>query len=79
MTGSVEKPVRTAGVFARPAVLRGSALWNVAAVVAAALHVPSADAQTRARSTMDDVDRRAPATGEAKSPLANCACYASPW
>jgi len=70
--GSVEKPARTAAVFARPAVLRGSALWNVAAVAAAALHVSSADAQIRARSALGDVglgersgaDARTLSTGE---------------
>jgi ABC-type multidrug transport system ATPase subunit len=70
--GSVEKPARTAAVFARPAVLRGSALWNVAAVVSAALHLPLADARTRARSALGDVgltersgaDARTLSTGE---------------
>jgi ABC-type multidrug transport system ATPase subunit len=70
--GSVEKPVRTAAVFARPAVLRGSALWNVAAVVSAALQVSFADAWTRARDALADVglaersgaDARALSTGE---------------
>jgi ABC-type multidrug transport system ATPase subunit len=70
--GSVEKPARTAAVFARPAVLRGSALWNVAAVVSAALHLPLAHARTRARSALGDVgltersgaDARTLSTGE---------------
>jgi ABC-type multidrug transport system ATPase subunit len=70
--GSVEKPIRTAAVFARPAVLRGSALWNVAAVVSATLHVAFAEAQSRARSALGDVglaersgaDARTLSTGE---------------
>jgi len=70
--GSVEKPIRAAAVFARPAVLRGSALWNVAAVVSAALQVSFADAQSRARSALGDVglairwsaDARTLSTGE---------------
>jgi ABC-type branched-subunit amino acid transport system ATPase component len=35
-TGFVERSGRCAGVFAQPAVLRGSVVWNVAAVIGAA-------------------------------------------
>jgi ABC-type multidrug transport system ATPase subunit len=70
--GSVEMPARTAAVFARPAVLRGTALWNVASIVSAVLRVPLADAQDRARNALGDtglaersgVDARSLSTGE---------------
>ncbi len=70
--GSVAKPARSAAVFARPAVLRGSALWNVTTIVSAVLRVSLADAQMRARHALDDVglaecsgaDARSLSTGE---------------
>ena len=35
--GVVDRPKRCAGVFAQPAVLRGSVLWNVAAIARAVI------------------------------------------
>src|ERR1700694_1913561 len=40
--GEVERPARTAAVFARPAVLRGSTRWNVAVIAESVLGRPPA-------------------------------------
>jgi ABC-type multidrug transport system ATPase subunit len=70
--GAVERPVRSAAVFARPAVLRGSALWNVAVIVESTLGIGWDQACERARrmlhevglSTRADADARTLSTGE---------------
>jgi tungstate transport system ATP-binding protein len=70
--GTVTRPARTAAVFARPAVLRGSALWNVATVAGATRRLANADAQARAADALRDVgllgaahaDARTLSTGE---------------
>jgi ABC-type multidrug transport system ATPase subunit len=54
--GSVTRPKRCAAVFARPAVLRGPALWNVAVVAAEALRLDRAAASARARQALAAVD-----------------------
>ena len=53
-TGVVDRPERTAAVFARPAVLRGSVSWNVT-VVCRGLGVPGSDAQERADAALRSV------------------------
>ncbi len=53
-SGVVQRPPRTAAVFARPAVLRGSAMWNVA-IVCEALGVPPATARERAARALSEV------------------------
>jgi tungstate transport system ATP-binding protein len=70
--GSVERPRRAASVFAVPAVLRGSALWNVAAVCESVLDVDRSEAESRAAQALHDValddalhrDARSLSTGE---------------
>jgi ABC-type multidrug transport system ATPase subunit len=54
-TGSVDRPARSASVFARPAVLRGSVLWNVATVYVAVAGGSAGDARRRARAALGDV------------------------
>lgn len=54
-SGSRTCPHRTAGVFARPAVLRGSTLANTASIVAAACRVPSSEAHRRAVDALESV------------------------
>ncbi|GAC1522941.1 MAG: ATP-binding cassette domain-containing protein [Polyangiales bacterium] len=63
---------RSAAVFARPAVLRGTTLWNVSVVVGTVLAVDAAEADERARRALADVgladaaraDARALSTGQ---------------
>jgi tungstate transport system ATP-binding protein len=54
-SGTVERPARSASVFARPSVLRGSVLWNVATVCEAVRSLSSGEARQRARETLGDV------------------------
>jgi ABC-type multidrug transport system ATPase subunit len=53
--GRIERPPRSAGVFAQPAVLRGSVLWNVSLAVRSVLRVEPSAAGDRARRALDDV------------------------
>jgi ABC-type multidrug transport system ATPase subunit len=70
--GAIERPPRCAAVFARPAVMRGSALWNVATIVRATRALRSAEAEACARDALRDVglsevagaDARMLSTGE---------------
>ncbi len=70
--GRVRRPARCAAVFARPAVLRGTALWNVSVVAAAVCGMPVAEAEARACRALGEVglgaaarlDARALSTGE---------------
>jgi ABC-type multidrug transport system ATPase subunit len=70
--GTVDRPVRSASVFARPSVLRGSVLWNVTTVCEAVLGLSLDEARGRARGTLTDVglqdmidaDARTLSTGE---------------
>jgi tungstate transport system ATP-binding protein len=55
-TGFVERSGRCAGVFAQPAVLRGSVVWNVAAVIGAAMGSDHATSQERAQQMLASVD-----------------------
>jgi ABC-type multidrug transport system ATPase subunit len=54
-TGTVERPARSASVFARPSVLRGSVLWNVATVCEAVVGGSGGDTRQRARDALGDV------------------------
>ena len=54
-TGTVDRPARTATVFARPSVLRGSVLWNVATVCEAVIGVGPEEARRCARKALSDV------------------------
>ena len=54
-TGAVDRPARAASVFARPSVLRGSVLWNVATVCEAVTNLSSGEARRRAREALADV------------------------
>ena len=53
--GTVERPRRAAAVFARPAVLRGATLWNVAVVAECVRRLDARDANRRAKQILDDV------------------------
>ena len=55
-TGIVERSGRCAGVFAQPAVLRGSVVWNIAAVTSAALGLDQATAHVRAHQILASVE-----------------------
>jgi tungstate transport system ATP-binding protein len=57
-TGLVERSGRCAGVFAQPAVLRGSVVWNVATVIGAATGIDSPSAHERAQAMLARVDLR---------------------
>jgi ABC-type multidrug transport system ATPase subunit len=53
--GRLERPARCAAVFARPALLRGTALWNVSVVARATLGVDTAAADERAHRVLAEV------------------------
>ena len=65
--GRVARPARCAAVFARPAVLRGAAWWNVAVVAAAVCGVPAAEAEARARRALGEVGLEAAAQLDARA------------
>jgi ABC-type multidrug transport system ATPase subunit len=50
--GTVERPVHCAGVFAQPAVLRGSVLWNVAGILGAIDGRPAGASRERAHEML---------------------------
>lgn len=54
--GTVARPTRCAGVFAQPAVLYGSVLWNVAAIARAVIGLNEQAAEERAKSVLSSVD-----------------------
>lgn len=53
--GVVERPNRCAGVFAQPAVLRGSALWNVAVIARSVIGLDTRTAFERAKRLLTEV------------------------
>jgi ABC-type multidrug transport system ATPase subunit len=53
--GVVDRPKRCSGVFAQPALLRGSVLWNVGTIVRAAIGLDERAAQKRARKMLSGV------------------------
>ena len=53
--GVVDRPKRRAGVFAQPAVLRGSVLWNVAAIARAVIGLDERIARKRAKMVLSRV------------------------
>ena len=57
-SGSVARPVRSASVFARPSVLRGSVLWNVATVCESVTGAGRAAARETALRSLGDVGLR---------------------
>jgi ABC-type multidrug transport system ATPase subunit len=65
--GTCARPDRCAAVFARPAVLRGSARWNLTAVARSVLGVERAEAEKRAADALDAVDLRHAAEREART------------
>ena len=65
--GDIVRPARCAAVFARPAVLRGTAAWNVSIVIRRVLGVTSADADTRAHAALADVGLAGIATSDART------------
>lgn len=70
--GNVERPARCAAVFARPAVLRGTTLWNVSVLVRSVRGTNAADADAGARAALAavglaglvSVDARTLSTGQ---------------
>lgn len=65
--GRIARPKRCAAVFARPAVLRGSALWNVAVIAAEVLRLDRRAAATRAQRSLEAVGLHAAAQVDARS------------
>ncbi|MDB5026622.1 MAG: modC [Candidatus Eremiobacteraeota bacterium] len=65
--GVVARPPRAAAVFARPSVLRGSVLWNVATVFAAVAGADEREARVRARDALGDVGLRDVADSDART------------
>ena len=53
--GRVKRPQRCAGVFAQPAVLAGTVLWNVVAIARAAREFDAATAHARATALLAEV------------------------
>jgi len=64
--GRVERPADCAGVFAQPAVLRGSAIWNIMVVLQSALGLDVRAARQRAAAALRAVDLAGEADGEAR-------------
>ncbi|MDB5042646.1 MAG: transporter related [Candidatus Eremiobacteraeota bacterium] len=65
--GEVERPARTAAVFARPAVLRGSTRWNVAVIAESVLGRAAAQARSAAQAALHDVGLEAVAENDART------------
>jgi ABC-type multidrug transport system ATPase subunit len=53
--GSIERPIRCAAVFARPAVLRGPTLWNVSIGIPQELGASPVEREQRARVALEEV------------------------
>ena len=53
--GSIERPIRCAAVFARPAVLRGPTLWNVSIGIRQELGASPVEREQRARVALEEV------------------------
>lgn len=54
--GAVHRPLRCAGVFAQPAVLRGTVRWNVEIVLRSVLGLTSSEARELAHAMLASVD-----------------------
>jgi ABC-type multidrug transport system ATPase subunit len=65
--GTIERAEHGIAVFARPSVLRGTTLWNVAAVLRATCGFDASEALERARSALSDVGLAAEARTDARS------------
>ncbi|HYZ16305.1 MAG TPA: ATP-binding cassette domain-containing protein [Candidatus Acidoferrum sp.] len=65
--GTLVRPNESAAVFARPAVLRGSALWNLVVIAAEVLRLDRAAASMRARRILDAVGLHDAAQTDARS------------
>ena len=55
VAGCIARPLRCAAVFARPAVLRGTTLWNVSISIPNELSTTPVDRMRRARAALDEV------------------------
>lgn len=64
--GRVERPARCAGVFTQPAVLRGSARWNITVVLQSALRLDAPTAEQRATAALRLVGLAGAADGDAR-------------
>lgn len=65
--GTIDRPGRTAAVFARPAVLRGSVAWNVTVVARSVRKVETDDANERTRQLLRDVGLATVANADART------------
>jgi ABC-type multidrug transport system ATPase subunit len=65
--GTFARPERCAAVFARPAVLRGATLWNVAVLARTVLGVDREEAEKRAGRVLAEVDLAAASALDARS------------
>ena len=65
--GSIERPVRCAAVFARPAILRGTTLWNVAIGISQELDADRRARERRARAALEDVGLADAADADART------------
>ncbi|MDQ6926659.1 MAG: ATP-binding cassette domain-containing protein [Candidatus Eremiobacteraeota bacterium] len=65
--GSIERPVRCAAVFARPAILRGTTLWNVSIAIPQALTANPVECERRARVALEDVGLADAADADART------------
>jgi ABC-type multidrug transport system ATPase subunit len=63
----IKRPPRCAGVFARPAMLRGTTLWNVSIVIPAELNVRAAERDQRARAALENVGLAETAEADART------------
>jgi tungstate transport system ATP-binding protein len=71
-SGTIERPLRCAAVFARPAVLRGTTLWNAAVGIPRELDASPVERERRARAALAgvgladvaDADARTLSTGQ---------------
>jgi ABC-type multidrug transport system ATPase subunit len=65
--GEIERAARAAAVFARPAVLRGSARWNVAVIAESVLGRTPAQARSAAQAVLYGVGLEAAAEADART------------
>jgi len=66
-TGEVERPARSAAVFARPAVLRGPTVWNVSVVLQSVRGANSSDAEARGHTALAEVGLANVASADART------------
>jgi len=65
--GNIERPLRCAAVFARPAMLRGTTLWNVSIAIPKKLDASPVERDRRARVALEDVGLADAADADART------------